>query len=199
MNSNLILTMALSILINKGEEALKRAVTMPEHAVRALCARTGADPIKALEERDEASAQFAKLVVKLADADSISFDHGTAVHSLYKPGKVGAGLAVPDITAIAVMLLRTFGKSFVTRAFTIPLDTVRAICAKTGADPEEINFLSRRWTEEFVEFIDSMTDDDFVDPDVAQGQEEPQEDENQPTAPVINDLTPNDSADTTQV
>ena len=188
MNNNMLLTMALSILINKGEDALKRAVTLPEKTVRSLCARTGADPIKALEERDEASAHFAKLIVKLADTDAISFDHGSTSHSVYKPGRI-ANLPLVDLSGMAVMLLRTFGKSFVTRAFTIPQDTVRAICAKTGADPEEIINLSRRWTEEFVEFIDSLTDDDFVDPDVAQGQEE--EEEVQTIVSVISDLKPN--------
>lgn len=38
-----------------GHDAVERAVTMPEAAVRSICAKTGADPVTVLALRDKAA------------------------------------------------------------------------------------------------------------------------------------------------
>ena len=49
-----------------GVEAARRALTPPEAWVRTVCAKTGADPEKAIAERDEAHTRLSVLAMENA-------------------------------------------------------------------------------------------------------------------------------------
>ena len=165
MNPTTFLALAIAMYQQKGEEALRRAVTPNEKWVASICARTGADVGLAIAERDEAAVQFVQVIKVVAKADSLVFNNGLASFPVTKASKLPSGFQLPNLADFAVLLYRTFGKAFVTRALTVPFDTVKAVCAKTGADPIKTRNAAEKWTEEFVEFIESLLDDDFVDPD----------------------------------
>lgn len=52
-----------------GSLAVKRALTPPKSFVEKVCKRTGADPAKALEERNEAVDEFIEFFDSLVDED----------------------------------------------------------------------------------------------------------------------------------
>lgn len=61
----------LILLIYKsgGEDAVRRFLTTPEGVVKRICARTGADVAKALEERNEAVQETLEFFESLTDKD----------------------------------------------------------------------------------------------------------------------------------
>lgn len=64
-----IWTLALSVYRAFGKDAAKRFLTPPRKQVEAICAKTGADVAKALEERDEFVAEALEFLESLVDAD----------------------------------------------------------------------------------------------------------------------------------
>lgn len=57
------------------------------------------------------------------------------------------------------------GASAVKRALTPPASFVRRVCERTGADPEQALEERGEMTQQMIEFLESLTDKDFEDPD----------------------------------
>jgi hypothetical protein len=53
---------AITELVHEGEDVIKRKVTIPESAIRAICAKTGADPVVVLAKRDALTQAFVDLI-----------------------------------------------------------------------------------------------------------------------------------------
>lgn len=66
---NNMITMVLAVYKTFGREPAKRMLTPPRKAIEAVCAKTGADVTKALEERDEWVQAGMEFIESLADAD----------------------------------------------------------------------------------------------------------------------------------
>ena len=62
---------------------------------------------------------------------------------------------------------KVFGVEAARRAMTPPEKWVREVCAKTGADPEAAIQERNEAVEESVEFLESLLEHDFTDPDPA--------------------------------
>lgn len=58
---------ALLAYKSEGREAAKRILTPPEKFVRQMCEKSGADPEKALEERDEAVEENLEFLESIID------------------------------------------------------------------------------------------------------------------------------------
>ncbi len=161
MNQTLI-TLALSIFLTQGEAALARALTPPEAWVKTVCKRTGADPAAALEERDEAAQAWVAFIAQLANVDG-------GVAAALDVENLGPASKLPNmntnLVSLALTIYRAFGASMVTRMLTVPQSVVQKICDKSGADFQEVLASRNHATAELVEFIESLVDSDFVDPD----------------------------------
>lgn len=66
---------------------------------------------------------------------------------------------------IALSIYKTFGRGAAERFLTPSESLVRKICDKTGADPEEALEERNEFVQEALEFLESVVDEDFVDPD----------------------------------
>ncbi len=64
---NLNLSSLLMILQLAGRETLLRALTIPEKQVRQWCQKTGADPVKAIAQRDQFAEQAVQFVEAIAE------------------------------------------------------------------------------------------------------------------------------------
>lgn len=69
---------------------------------------------------------------------------------------------------IALSIYKTFGRTAARRFLTPPEKVVRAVCAKTGADIAEALEERNEFVEEALEFLESLVDEDFEDPDDAE-------------------------------
>lgn len=157
--------MALALLVTQGETAVQRALTPPEAWVRKVCSKTGANPEEAIEERDEAAKAWVAFIEELAgvpDNDEVATDLGIT-------GRVQSQGKLPQLNTslieMGVLIYRAFGRSVLERALTVPRSAVQAICAKTGADIQEVLAARATATQELVEFIESLADRNFEDPD----------------------------------
>ena len=61
--------LALSVYKTFGRDAAKRFLTPPKSFVEKTCAKTGADPAAAMEERNEAVEEALEFLESLVDAD----------------------------------------------------------------------------------------------------------------------------------
>jgi hypothetical protein len=159
MNASLLLTAALSLLMNSGEAAVTRAFTPSEKWVRSVCARTGANPEEAIQERNEQAVLWVEFVKELADLDD---DGHTLAFGTSKPATISQlqGLSL-NVMDLAVMLYRAFGRGFLVRALTVPRNVLEKIVQKTGADILEVIEARDMAAQALVEFIESLVDKDF--------------------------------------
>lgn len=70
-----------------------------------------------------------------------------------------------NLWSILLFLYKTAGKDVVVRFLTPPASMVKAITASTGADYDEAIAERGEAVEEMVEFLESLVDKDFEDPD----------------------------------
>jgi hypothetical protein len=70
-----------------------------------------------------------------------------------------------NLVEIALGIYKTFGRSAAKRALTPPRAWVEKACAGTGANVAEALEERDEWVEELLEFLESIVDSDFVDPD----------------------------------
>ena len=70
-----------------------------------------------------------------------------------------------NLWTILLFLYKTAGKDTVVRFLTPPESMVKAITASTGADLAEAIEERNEAVEEMVEFLESLVDKDFEDPD----------------------------------
>ena len=150
--------------MTQGEDALKRAFTPPEKWVRDVCGKTGADPEACLEERNEAAAAWTAFVGELANTpDALDVDVDPT------PGQAASGAKVAsqhgNIIQIAVVVYQAFGKKTLQRMLTVPQGVVEQVCKKSGADVQEVLAARNAATEELVEFVESLVQQGFTDPD----------------------------------
>ena len=72
-----------------------------------------------------------------------------------------------NMWSIMYMYAKVFGVEAARRALTPPEAWVRTVCAKTGADPEKAIAERNEAVNENVEFLESLIEHDFEDPDPA--------------------------------
>lgn len=167
MKTHTIITLALAILVTQGEAAVQRALTPPENWVRSICKKTGADPELALEERNEAAKAWVAFIEALADipddqvGDQVAEDLG--IIGRQKATKLPQ--LNTSLIELGVLVYRAFGRDALQRALTVPRSAVKAICDKTGADFQEVLAAREAATEELVEFVESLADRNFEDPE----------------------------------
>lgn len=166
MNSTTLIHLALSLAISQGIGAVERAFTPPEQWVRGVCKSTGANPELALEERNESAKAWAEFIGEMADiemlpamAEDLGLDAKPQAQTTPLPG---LNVSLIDLS---ITIYRVFGKSALQRMLTIPEKVIKTICAKTGADFEEVKAARNAATEELVEFIESLVDKHFKDQD----------------------------------
>jgi hypothetical protein len=70
-----------------------------------------------------------------------------------------------NLIEIALGIYKTFGREAAKRALTPPKAWVESACKKTGADINEALEERNEAVEELLEFIESIADKNFVDPD----------------------------------
>lgn len=149
--------------MTQGEATLKRAFTPPESWVRSVCQKTGADPAAAIEERNEAAEGWAAFVADLA---GVHEEHAVLTDlGIDKPQKGNLPSLNINLISIGLTVYRVFGRSTAKRMLTVPRSTVAAICAKTGADIQEVLAARDAAVDDTLDFIESLVDSDFVDPD----------------------------------
>lgn len=165
MNSSSLIRLALSVAISQGIGAVERAFTPPEDWVRGVCKKTGANPELALEERNESAKAWAAFIADLSGAAMLPL----VSEDLGLPAAIKVDTQLPDmntnIIGFAVTIYKVFGKSVVQRMLTVPQSVIKQICKQSGADFEEVKAARDAATEELVEFIESLVDRHFVDPD----------------------------------
>lgn len=165
MNPSSLITIALAMAMTQGEAAVQRAFTPPEAWVRGICSKTGADPAKAIEERNESAEAWAAFFMDLANVDQDE----KFLEALDIPMPQRGAKKLPDLNinlvGIAVQAYQLFGRKATMRMLTIPQSVIAAACAKTGADVQEVMASRNAATEELLEFIESLADKHFVDPD----------------------------------
>jgi len=67
--------------------------------------------------------------------------------------------------ATALAVYKMFGREHLKRFLTPPRSAIERICARTGADVEKAVEERNEMVEEVIEFVESLVDKDFVDPD----------------------------------
>lgn len=69
--------------------------------------------------------------------------------------------------AIALSIYKTFGRESAKRFLTPPRKWIEQVCTKSGANVEKAIEERNEAVEETLEFIESLIDQDFEDPDQA--------------------------------
>jgi hypothetical protein len=165
MNINSLLSIAMALVISQGAGAVEKAFTPPEAWVRSICAKTGANPTLAIAERNENAKSWAAFIEDLAGVHqdpAVAHDLGVT-GAAANPGPL-PGLET-NLISLAVTLYRAFGRGVVQRMLTVPQSAVVAIAGKTGADIQEVIAARNAATDDLLDFIESLVDKHFVDPD----------------------------------
>ncbi len=70
-----------------------------------------------------------------------------------------------NVWAVALMIYRAAGKDAARRFLTPPRSFVKSVCDKTGADFDQAIQERDESVEENLEFLESLVDANFEDPD----------------------------------